>query len=93
MYKLGQYVKTINHNYRGRISKKHHIFNDTNHSDEWFMAQKPALPEEMISEKWYSILTHNGGSILVPESGIEKQILPFKLINNWEGYYFETQIQ
>jgi hypothetical protein len=93
MYKLGQYVRTKNHQTLGRISDKHHFFADVNQDEDWFDMQVPMLDESTKSENWYSILCKGGGAIVVPESQIEERLLPFKLENVWEDNYFEFVIQ
>jgi hypothetical protein len=88
--KLGDYVKTNRHGHTGRICAKHHSFRDTGENEGWFKMQVPALPESARNQSWYSILVHDGGLVLVPESNIVEMLEPFELKNVWESYYFNV---
>jgi hypothetical protein len=86
--KLGDYVTTNRHNHEGRVYAKHHSFKDTNESDAWFNIQQPPLDKSTKEESWYSILTKNGGAIVVPESDLISTNHPYDLNNIWESFYF-----
>jgi len=89
--KLGNYVKTKGNNYLGRVYQKHYGFWDTNEDENWLAGLSLQPTSEQKKGSWYSILTHEGGSILTWEDDVEK-IEPFDLENNSEDFYFDKEI-
>lgn len=91
---ITDYVKTSVHNHIGRVCAKHHNFSSTSETLSWFEGQKPAKSKETLNEAWYSILCHEGGSVLVPESElIEVSTTPIggTFTNSWSDHYFREE--
>ena len=84
---LGDYVETGTHGHKGRVKEIHHTFSETGESNAWFDKQIPGYPISTKSGKWYSILCHPRGSVLVPESDVNK-IEKFDFENPWADDYF-----
>lgn len=87
--RLGDFVTTNKHGHRGRVYMIHHNFGETGESMDWFRAQVRALEESMLKERWISILCHEGGAVLVPESEVVLTA-PFEFDNPWAGTYFRA---
>lgn len=85
--RLGDYVETTPHGHRGRVKAINHTFSETSESDAWFERQEPAYPKSARAEKWYSILCHPSGSVMVAESRVNK-IEKFDFENPWADDYF-----
>ena len=84
---LGDYVETSPHGQRGRVIGINHTFSETNESDAWFERQEPAYDKSSKNEKWYSILCHPRGSVMVARSRVKK-IDKFDFENPWAKDYF-----
>ena len=90
---LQDYVRTSTHNHIGRVYAKYALFTETGATAEWFDLQHPPLDPDLKSGTWYSILTHGGGSVLVPEINIiEVCDIPIegKFENTWTDFYFRN---
>ena len=85
--RLGDYVVADTHGNKGRVFRIDHSFSTTGESEQWFQCQSPKLDEATRSEHWISILCHEGGAVLVPESGVT--LIPaFEFENAWKESYF-----
>jgi len=84
---LGDYVETSPHGHRGRVKAIHHTFSETSESDRWFEMQQPTYDKLSKNEKWYSILCHPRGSVMVARSRVKK-IDKFDFENPWAKDYF-----
>ena len=63
----GDYVTSAKHGYSGRAYKFSFL---TNKDAEWVAAQNTPLTIEEIRGRFVSILIHEGGAVMVPESSI-----------------------
>ena len=85
--RLGDYVETEFHGYKGRVTGIAQCFDDTNETNSWFIRQEPSYDKEAKMERWISILCHNGGAVLVAESRVN-QIGKFDFKNPYADEYF-----
>lgn len=87
---LGDWVECTTHHYVGRVYAKHNTFQDTNENDRWFEGQTVPLELSDKEKPWYSVLTLNGGSVLISERCIKiKTEVPYDGLNNiWASFYF-----
>ena len=87
MFVLGDYVQDFNTGYRGRVIKKDFCFSSTGESQEWLDGQFFPVSKEDLNKNWYTVLVHDAGSILVPESRLSS-IEPIDIVNPWYSFYF-----
>lgn len=84
---LGDFVVHINEpKQKGRIYKVHYSCPE---NKTWLRGQRLLGPDPMQhkDDRWVSILTHEGGSIVVPDSFV-RVIDPFPIRNSSIGFYF-----
>lgn len=84
--RLGDFVTTNGHGpYRGRVYMIHHNFGETKLSMDWFRAR--GMGESALTERWISILVHEGAAVQVPESEVVLTA-PFEFDNPRASAYF-----
>ena len=83
---LGDYVQENNVQY-GRKGRAYDLHWQCPETEQWIALQTVPVTEAERRERWVSVLTEEGGAIVVPESRL-KVVDPFPLYNWSEKYYF-----
>jgi hypothetical protein len=85
---LGSYVEDNIHGYKGRVNAVH-LFMELPEHRSWVDMQVPAIEDEAKEPAylWYSVLCHEGGSVLRPAYALDK-IEKFEFFNSWADKYF-----
>lgn len=86
---LGDYVRETETGYRGRVYRIDHSCCE---DESWLAGQMHPFTPEQLKERWFGVLTANGGSIMSCESRLER-VVKFDLNNNWEDYYFGDPVE
>lgn len=84
--RLGDYVETVFHKHRGRVTDISE-WCDAGNTNAWFRAQNPPYDKAQKMERWVTILVHEGGSVCVAESraAITSK---FDFVNPYADKYF-----
>lgn len=89
---LGDYVITDHHGHRGRVYKVHPGYPagfGCPEDDQWLRGQ--SIPVwEYKSERWLSILVHEGGAVVAP-AALCKRVDPFPFENRYANQYFRKE--
>lgn len=84
--RLGDYVETIFHKHRGRVTDISE-WCDAGNSNHWFRMQTPPYDKAQKMERWITILVHGGGSVCVAESRATITS-KFDFVNPYADKYF-----
>lgn len=89
---IGSYVEDNIHGYTGRVFAVH-SFAELPEDNYWVVIQTPPIEDEALepSYLWYSVLVHEGGSILRPAYALD-EIEPFDLSNPWVDKHFSDKV-
>jgi hypothetical protein len=87
---LGSYVEDNEHGYKGRVTAVY-LFAEFPEDQHWIDSQVPPIEEEALELMylWYSVLVHEGGSILRPAYALD-EIEAFEFENPWVDKYFPS---
>jgi len=84
--RIGDYVETVFHKHRGRVTNISE-WCDAGNSNAWFRMQNPPYDKAQKMERWISILCDGSGSVCVAESRVG--IIPkFDFSNPYAEKYF-----
>jgi heat shock protein HspQ len=85
--RLGDYVRSTDHGYKGRVYQLHDNFKETGESEAWFRGQEIPLDPKEHDIPWVSVLVDEGGAICAPITRVVT-IAPFDFSNPWASKYF-----
>ncbi len=87
---LGDWVECRDHHHIGRVTEKHHNFQETGENDFWFKGQNVPLEESDKENPWYSVLVRGGGAVIVPERCIihRLELSGTDMDNPYASFYF-----
>lgn len=86
---LGDYVHTMTHDYRGRVTDLHFGCPE---GRAWIMGQEVPIRDEALDSlyPWLTVLVHGGGAVVVPAYDIELTE-PFEFVNPWADHYWPRE--